>query len=295
MTNKGIELDLALTPLLNLGPVRWNFSANFAYNKNQVGTDLPGELSLGNNVYATPGKPFPNLKVSDFVRDPATGKIVVDAANGFPSKAGPLSTFGTTISPYKTGLTTSFTFKGFTLSAVADAQFGGVIYNSIGGSLMFTGIEAYSAQAGRQPFVIPNTVVQVGGKYVDNTNVLTNTAYTSGEWRFWANTWRSAGATFVNSSDYWKIREIALTYDIPKTLTRRLKVIQAASITLSGRNLFMFRAKDNIWTDPEFSTSLTNDAKTAFSNGNLSNAVGSTDYYQTPPTRIFGATLNITF
>lgn len=295
MTNKGVELDLGLTPLLNLGPVRWNLSANFTYNKNQVGTDLPSEISLGNNVYATPGMPFPNLKVSDWVRDSATGKIVVDAVNGFPSKAGPLRSFGTTVSPYRAGITTSFTWKSFTLSAVADAQFGGVIYNSIGGSLMFTGIEAYSTQAGRQPFVLPNSVVLQNGKYVDNTSVLVNTAYTSGEWRFWANTWRSAASPFVTSSDFWKIREIALTFDFPKKLTQSLRVIQGASLTLSGRNLFMFRPKDNIWTDPEFSSGITNGSISSLTNGNINNAVGTTDYYQTPPTRIFGATLNVTF
>jgi TonB-linked SusC/RagA family outer membrane protein len=297
MSNKGIELDLKLTPLLDLGPVRWNFAVNFAHNKNRVGNDLPGELNVfyaagtgtpyadgtSSAVYATPGQPYPYLKVSDFVRDSATGSIVVDANTGFPSKAGTLSAFGTTVAPTKLGLTTSFTWKGLTLSAVADAQFGGVIYNSIGGSLEFTGIDAYSAQTGRQPFVIPNSVINQGGKYVPNTSVVTNTASTSGEWRFWANTWRSVAAPFVSSSDYWKIREIALTYQLPKTLINRLKVVQAASISLSGRNLFMFRPKDNFWTDPEFSTAGTG------------NAVGTTDYYQLPPTRIYGATLNVTF
>jgi TonB-linked SusC/RagA family outer membrane protein len=283
MTNKGVELDLKLTPLLDLGPVKWNFGINYAYNKNRVGNDLPGELSLGNNVYATPGLPYPNLKVSDWVRDPATNKIVVDANTGFPSKAGPLVSYGTSVSPTKLGLSTSFTWKSLTLSAVADAQFGGVIYNAIGGSLEFTGIDWYSAQTGRQPFVLPNSVISQGGKYVPNTNVLTNTASTSGEWRFWANTWRTAQSPFVTSSDYWKIREIAITYQFPKALTQHLRIVQAASLSLSGRNLFMFRPKDNVWTDPEFST------------GGTGNAVGTTDYYQTPPTRIFGATLSVTF
>jgi len=290
MSNKGIELDLNLTPLLNLGPVKWNFGANFSYNKNRIGNDLPGELNVGydgggtSNVYATPGKAYPNLKVSDFVRDSATGQIVVSAVTGFPSKAGALSTFGTTVAPTRIGLNTSFTWKGLTLSAVADGQFGGVIYNSIGGSIEFTGIDAYSAQTGRQPFVIPNTVIQVSpGKYAPNTNVLTNTASVSGEWVFWANTWRTAGAPFVSSSDFWKIREIALTYQFSKGLLQHLKVVQGASFTLSGRNLFMFRPKDNFWTDPEFSTAGTG------------NAVGTTDYYQLPPSRIYGATLNVTF
>jgi TonB-linked SusC/RagA family outer membrane protein len=297
MSNKGVELDLRLTPLVHLGEISWNFGANFSHNKNEVGRDLPGELNIAyaagsgspysdgsaSSVYATPGKPYPWLKVSDFVRDSATHAIVVDPVTGFPSKAGPLSEFGTTVAPTRVGLNTSFTWKGFTLSAVADGQFGGVIYNAIGGSLEFTGIDAYSAQTGRQPFVLPNSVVLQGGKYVPNTNVVVNTATTNGEWRFWANTWRSAGAPFVSSSDFWKIREIALTYQFSKSLLQHVKVVQGASLSLSGRNLFMFRPKDNFWTDPEFST------------GGTGNAIGTTDYYQTPPTRIYGATLNVTF
>ena len=283
MTNKGIELDLRMTPLLDLGPVKWNFGANFAYIKNRVGEDLGGEISLGNNVYAIPGKPYPYVKTTDWTRDPE-GHIIVDANTGFPTKASPLVGFGTTVPPYKVGLTTSFTLGGWTLSAVADARFGGVIYNAIGTSLDFTGISWYTAQTGRQPFIIPNSVIsQGGGKYIPNTSVVTNTLSTNGEWRFWANTWNAVGANYVNSADFWKIREIALTYDFSKKLTDRLKVVQGASLTLSGRNLFMFRAKDNVWTDPEFSAAGT------------SNAIGTTDIFQTPPTRSFGATLNVNF
>jgi TonB-linked SusC/RagA family outer membrane protein len=279
MTNKGIELDLALTPLLNLGEVRWNMAANFAHITNEVGQDLGGEINLGNSVNAIPGLPYPYIKVTDWNRDPE-GRIIVDKVTGFPTKAAALVGLGTTVPPTKIGLTTSFTWKSLTLSAVADARFGAVVNNSIGSSLDFTGISAYSAQTGRQPFVIPNSVIDDGtGKYVLNTNVTTIDA----NWRFWANTWNQAGSNYVNSADFWKIREIALNFDFPKSWTDKLKVVQQASLTLSGRNLFMFRAKDNVWTDPEFSAAGTG------------NAVGSNDINQTPPTRIYGATLNIIF
>jgi TonB-linked SusC/RagA family outer membrane protein len=279
MTNKGIELDLILTPLLNLGPVRWNFAVNYAYTKNQVGQDLGGEISLGNSVFAIPGKAYPYVKATDWVRDP-DGHIIVDKVTGFPTKAGPLSALGTTVPPTKIGLTTSFSYKGFTLSAVADARLGAVVFNSIGSSLDFTGISWYTAQTGRQPFIIPNSVVDDGtGKLIPNTTVATIDA----NWRFWANTWNQAGSNYVNSADFWKIREISLNYDFPKKITDKLRVVQQMSLTLSGRNLFMFRAKDNVWTDPEFSAAGTG------------NAVGTNDIFQTPPTRIFGASLNVTF
>jgi len=244
-----------------------------------VGQDLGGEISLGNSVFAIPGKAYPYVKVTDWVRDDQ-GRIIVDRNTGFPTKAGPLAALGTTVPPTKLGITTQFTYKGFTLSAVADARFGALVNNSIGSSLDFTGISWYTAQTGRQPFVIPNSVIDDGtGKYIPNTSVATIDA----NWRFWANTWNQAGSNYVNSADFWKIREISLTYDFPRNIIQKLKVVQQLSLTVSGRNLWMFRAKDNIWTDPEFSAAGTG------------NAVGSNDINQTPPTRIFGATLNVIF
>ena len=279
MTNKGYELDLRLTPVLNLKNIRWNVGANFTHITNQVGMDLGGEISLGNSVYAIPGKAYPYIKTTDWVRDDQ-GRIIVDKFTGFPTKAGPLAQMGTSIPPSKLGINTSVSWKGITLSAVADGWFGAVVNNSIGSSLDFTGISAYTAQTGRQPFVIPNSVIDDGtGKYIPNTNVATIDA----NWRFWANTWNQAGSNYVNSADFWKIREIAITYDFPRSLTDKTKVIQQASISLSGRNLFMFRAKDNVWTDPEFSAAGTG------------NAIGSNDIFQTPPTRIYGITLNVIF
>jgi hypothetical protein len=62
----------------------------------------------------------------------------------------------------------------------------------------------------------------------------------------------------------------------------KLGFIKKATIGISGRNLLMFRPKSNFWTDPEFSETNHND-------------VGKTSENQTPPTRIFGANINLTF
>jgi TonB-linked SusC/RagA family outer membrane protein len=280
MTNKGIELDLRLTPFLNLGGVKWNVSANYTYNKNAVGNDLPGEISLGNSVFAIPGQPYPYLKGQDWQRDPE-GRIVVNSVDGYPIRGNGTVPFGTTVAPTRVGITSSWVYKNITLNVVADARFGGIILNDIGSDLDFTGISWYSAQTGRTPFVVPNSVYldAATNKFVPNTSIATKDANNG----FWANHWNQPDAPYVNSADYWKIREIALTYSFPKTLFKQSKGIQAVDFTINARNFFMFRPKDNVWTDPEFS------------NAGTGNAVGLTNINQTPPTRIFGATLNVTF
>jgi hypothetical protein len=56
--------------------------------------------------------------------------------------------------------------------------------------------------------------------------------------------------------------------------------VKGVNLTLSGRNLFMFLPKTNQWTDPEFSN-------------NTGNAQGVTGFEALPPTRIFGASINV--
>jgi hypothetical protein len=46
----------------------------------------------------------------------------------------------------------------------------------------------------------------------------------------------------------------------------------------------MLRPKTNVWTDPEFNTSAA-----------TTNAVGATSEQQTPPTRVYGFSVKLTF
>jgi TonB-linked SusC/RagA family outer membrane protein len=293
MQNQGIELDLKLTPLIKSHDgFRWDVGANFAYNKNTVislgyGLSyvvLPNPFATQNGVpfstVAVIGQPYAQAQTNDWMRDP-NGRIIVDGKTGMPSIDPNPRNFGTTVPPTKIGLTTSISYKGFILSAVADGRFGAVILNGLGPELDFTGVSAYSASSGRQPFVIPNSVIPEGGKYVQNTNVTAGSAV-NGANGFWASTWNQVGSNYINSADFWKLREVSLSYSIPKTAIGRLKVLKDARIGITGRNLITKRAKDNIWSDPEFSNT----------NGN---STGNTDINQLPPTKFVGFNLSLTF
>jgi len=227
------------------------------------------------------GLPYGQVKTTDWMRDPQ-GRIVIDPVSGNPISDPNQKLFGTSIPPTKIGITTSVSYKGFTLSAVADGRFGAVIYNGIGNALDFTGVSWYSTQTGRQPFIIPNTVYDDGtGKYAPNTNLSTANP-NSGAYAFWASAWNSVGSTYVNSADFWKLREVALTYNFPKKWLSSLRVVNALSAGLVGRNLIVLKAKDNVWTDPEFANT-------------SGNASGNTDLNQLPPTRFYGINVSVTF
>jgi len=280
MNNKGVELDLKFTPLINTHGFRWDVGVNFSYIKNKVVSIAPGldQVNVGGNSFAVVGKSYPQIRGSDWLRDSLSGGIIIDPLNGFPSPDPKLKNFGGTNPPLKLGLNTSLSFKGFTLTAVAEYRANAYIYNNIGIDLDFTGVSYNSAQYGRQNFVIPNSVYLSNGKYLPNTNFTTR----NGNNEFWASTWNKVASPYITSADFWKLREVSFSYEFPRRWFTTVPAIKSVNLGLVGRNLLMWRPKENIWTDPEFSNT----------NGN---GIGTTDINQTPATRTFGATLSVVF
>lgn len=282
LETRGIETDLRLTPLLQLGDFNWNVTVAYTYNTSKVLSIMEGldELPIEDVSYAIVGEQFPAIKVSDLKRDP-NGNLVVDAITGMPIKVSELKMLGHGNPNHILGLTSNWNWKGLTLSAVADYRGGNIIVNQVGADLCFTGTAWFSAQNGRQNFVIPNSVIEVGdGVYEENTSTITQTAAQ----KFWYNgDINQVLSTYTTSAAFWKIREVALTYSLPVQNIFN-GAIKEAQVGVVGRNLLMFRPVTNVWTDPEFNT-----------RGGTSNAVGYTDVYQTPPTRIIGFSVKLTF
>ena len=290
MLNKGYEADLNLTPLIRLANgLKVNVGVNFSYLNNKVLSLLPGttQLNIGGaagtkglvgNDYAIVGMAFPYLQVQDWVRDPQ-GQVVVDAVTGLPSQDPNPRAVGQLNPKYRLGLNSSVMYKGFTLSAVAEFRAGNVLFNNLPYLDEF-GLSPRSVAGGNQRFVYPNSVIQVSpGKYVPNTNVTIDDYF-----QFWGQNGYAylPPAMFVCSGDFWKIRELALSYDLPQSVVQKAKILKKATIGIVGRNLFIWRPKDNQWTDPEFSE-------------DNSNAVGQTSTYQAPPVKSYGANLTLVF
>ena len=283
LETRGIETDLKITPLVNLGPFSWNLSINYSYSTNKIISLLPGinELGIADISYAIVGQQFPSLKVSDVQRDPQ-GRIIVDPITGYPTKASATVNVGHGNPNHQLGIVSTFMYKAFSLNVVMDYRSGNMIDNQVGNALDFTGASWHSAQNGRQPFVIPNSVIlQPDGTYKVNTDVVVKSAARD----FWVNSdYHNVQSTYVTSAAFWKLREVSLTYDMPVKKLFKINFIKACQLGIVGRNLLMLRPKSNVWTDPEFNTQ-----------GGTSNAVGYTTEDQTPPTRVLGFQLKLTF
>ncbi len=301
MLVKGLEFDFNITPISTPSGLKVSFGANYTnqlVNKplsiytSATGDKLNSIQVLDNGVnpfnnnptgnqlnsYAIVGSPYPTLQTTDWFRDPQ-GRVIVDAVTGLPNRNPALIPLGQTNPKHRLGLTSNASYKGFSLSVLFDYRAGNVIFNQLGSDVEFGGLGYQSATAGRQKFVYPNSVIQnADGSFTPNTNITTN----DGNINFWTSKYSTAGANYVTSAAFWKLREIAIGYQVPKSILEMTKVIKAARISLTGRNLFMWRPKSNQWTDPEFS-------------GDNSNSVGTTTAFQNPPTRIYGVNATLTF
>jgi TonB-linked SusC/RagA family outer membrane protein len=290
LETKGIETDLRFTPVLQLGKFDWSLSLNYSYTRSKVLSIMEGlnelfiydplNTSVPSSSYAVIGEQYPSIKVTDVKRDPE-GRIIVNPTTGMPIKDTKISTVGHGNPNHIFGINNTFKYKGLTLNAVAEYRSGNVIFYRAGRDLDFTGVSWHSAQNGRQPFVIPNSVIEnADGTYTENTDIVVTDAGRT----LWTNSdYISVDRTYVVSAAFWKLREVSLSYDIPTS--KILKgFIKQAQVGLVGRNLLMYVPKTNTWGDPEFNNQ----------NGN-SNAVGYTTVDQTPPTRVYGFKVNLTF
>jgi TonB-linked SusC/RagA family outer membrane protein len=278
-TNKGLELDLKLTPLVKIGKFNVDFKANYTYQENKVNKLLDGvdELGIGNGNYIIKGAPAYTFKLTDYVRD-SLGRVIVSSKTGLPTQNNVVTRFGQTLPKHLLGLSLNVGYKGLNLSAVADYRTGNQIYSGIGPDMDFSGQSYRSAGNNRQPFVFPNSSYDDGsGKYVANTSV-----YTTGGYNFWSQSINTAvNSNYISSGAFWKLRELALSYALPASIFTG-KGLKGMTVSITGRNLVTWLPKSNEWTDPEFSNT-------------TGNAQGVNDRNNTPPTRIFGANVTLQF
>lgn len=282
----GEELGVNLNDIVKTATgFSWSVGGNVSFQQSKVlslyGGNKDFQVRYGNgggsSDHAVVGQPYPVLEVNDLVRDPATGKVIVNSS-GYPTLDPATKIVGQATPKVILGLNTTLKYKNLSLTAVGDYRGGNQFYAFLGQQLDFTGASQHTAQNGRQSFLFPNSEVSVNGKLVPNTTQYVR----DGNIGFWVGSdYTAAGTSYIISGDVWKIRTVSLTYDFSNWI-RRTKFVKAASFSVYGNDLFMFRPSQNVWTDPEF-------------NVDNSNAAGITDYNQLPPTRKIGASLDLTF
>jgi len=297
--NYGVEMDLDLTPLIKIGKGRIDFRINATYNDNKV-THTLGDVPVivgGSNGFiqnsvssptinniAVVGSPAFGFQMTDYLRDSATGKVIVDRTTGMPTQSPGLVVRGRSLPLWVIGITPTYTIGDFSIRMTWDYKGGHNFFSGLGSDEDFAGISARSGEYGRQRFVFPNSVVETApgsGKYEANTNIQVQ----DGNSNFWTSAKaNSAIATnYFASADAIRLREVNISYSLPNRWFGNVKAIKRITISAVGKNLLLFVPKSNQWGDPEFNYSATG------------NTFGLASSFQAPAGRLFGGSLTVQF
>ncbi len=284
--SRGVELTAHYNVVRNRD---WNVTVggNWSYLDNKVNFLKVGldKLQLGGESYALPGYAFPVIMGFDYNRDDA-GHVIVDHITGLPTKTATIVNLGSAVAKNKGGFDASVSYKNFNFSVLVEYRLGYKIYNSMGPELDWSGNGYRTAVYNRESFIYPNSVYEdpaKPGTYITNNDVaIANGNGNNGFWTDGIN--RDVTSNYVTSGNFWKLREASLSYNLPKSVLDKTKFIKGVTFSVQGRNLFLKMAKDNLYTDPEYSNA-----------GSDSNAIGVTSLNSAPPSRFYGGTVTVRF
>lgn len=288
--NRGVELVVSGTPV-KLKDFAWDVTWNFTKNWSKVISlpeELGGESSIygltgGTGLYAKVGEELGVFKAYVPLRDPATGKVVVDN-QGLPVRDPKQQIVGSMNYKYTMGINNTFTYKSVSLSVDVDIRQGGKMFSRTKNVTYFTGNAMQTAYNSRNPWIIPNTVVQNGtdaqGKpvYVDNTTPLNATSI----YKFWDDGGLEMGAGDLIDKSYIKLRAITLSWTLPKKWLANT-FLTDVRLSAFGNNLFLWTPAENTFVDPEL-TSFGNDLR-----GNFG------EWSANPSSRKFGFNVSVKF
>jgi hypothetical protein len=148
--------------------------------------------------------------------------------------------------------------------------------------MQFTGNGDITTYNSRRPFVIPKSVqVAADGSYVENSAQikLSNSSYQD---YYDAYGMGQGGLFYMVDRTYAKMRNITLSYDLPKKWLKHI-FLSSVSVSVFVNNAFVWTAKDNLYIDPDSSTTGTD----------LEGTFG--ELYVNPACRIYGFNINITY
>ncbi len=313
--NKGVELLLTANPIRTAGGFNWDIAFNFARNQNKVvALDDEGKLEalrLGESrqrntfVEARIGQPYGAIVGRPYLRNDA-GQIVYNA-NGIPV-AGDLEILGVGVPDWTGGLTNTFSYKGFTLSALLDMRFGAELHSMTNLTMYGTGKHintlekgadhpdanhpsyddddarmgwARSEQERNAAGVSEDEWDPTGGVYVSGVNEDGEAfARFVDPQIYYGNLSSTISEEFIYSADFVMLRQATLSYTLPQSLVENTP-FQNVTLSLVGRNLFyLFKDVPNV--DPE----------AAYNTGNGGQGL---EYATIPTSRSFGLNLNLRF
>jgi TonB-linked SusC/RagA family outer membrane protein len=250
MENKGFEVQFTVSPI-RTSAFNWDVSFNFARNRNKVVSLAPGLenyliASWGPSVNAFVGEPYGTI-IAETIKLDDQGRQLVDENGYFVINRN--QRVGSVLADFTGGLMNSFSYKGFSLSALIDFQKGGNIYSvtnrygSYSGLLSNTVGNNDRGVAQRDP-VSAGGGIRAEGVLADGSE---NQTYLESV-DYWG-TLRNYRDEYIYDASFIKLREVNFGYAIPAKFLSSTP-FKNARVAFVGRNLaILFKNIPNV--DPE--------------------------------------------
>ncbi|WP_417371071.1 SusC/RagA family TonB-linked outer membrane protein [Gelidibacter japonicus] len=271
--NRGIEIMLNATPI-KTNDFSWNLNVNFSTNKNEVVSIKEGieNIFLESNygyagssasqvLYA--GEAYGNILGRSYARyydNPADADaLTLDKSrplligdDGFPIINTTQKILGNSTPDWMMNIGNEVSYKNFTLGFNFDFRQGFEKFNNLDNFFSAFGIAPYTENRdqtivfeGVKADGTPNTTPVYLGQGIgpDGKN------YGDGYYRI---KHRASTENFIQDASWIRLKNVRLTYDLPKSLLDRT-VITNASLTATGTNLWL--KTDYTGFDPEASES----------------------------------------
>ncbi|MBP5478876.1 MAG: SusC/RagA family TonB-linked outer membrane protein [Bacteroidaceae bacterium] len=288
--NRGIELLVSGTPIKIGNIFQWDVRVNFTKNKSLV-LALPEELGGESQIYGFQGgtglwaiqgkelgiyKAYTSKKTDD-------GKVIVNG-DGLPVTTDDVVEIGSMNHKYALGFGTSVRYKDITFSADFDYRKGGLMFSRTRNISNFTGNSIETAYNHRNPWIVPNSVVEAGTDangnvvYAENTTALTQ----KNIYNYWNNGGIDMDAGDLVDKTYLKLRSVSIAWSLPKKWLAQT-FLSEVHVSAFGSNLFIWTPKSNTYIDPELTT-FGNDLQ-----GNFG------EYSANPSSRKFGFNVQVKF
>ena len=273
LKNEGFEATVNIVPVRTEN-FSWDLTWNYAKNNNVLEELYDGVNSLeltrapfNVRLMAIKGMKYGQIMGTDYERD-AKGNRIIDS-NGLYKATADLRPLGSVLADYNMGIGNSFRYKNFRLNVLFDIQKGGVYYSTTHMFGMYSGMLEESAANGiRENGLVLEGVKEDGS--INDTNV------DAIEWAKAHQT--SVDAQNVFDASYIKLRNVSLSYDLPKNW---VGPFSGVTVSMYGQNLFTW-GLDWDGMDPEMAS---------YGSGNIQAIEGAS----LPSTRTYGMNVKFKF
>ncbi|WP_340105961.1 SusC/RagA family TonB-linked outer membrane protein [Rhodohalobacter sp. 8-1] len=245
--NDGFELMIEASPIVG-SEFQWNIAFNYGKNNNEVVELIEGidrfQLGSARNVavYADPGQPYGAIYTTTarYLRDD-NGNRLIDQS-GLPIRESGEFLIGNAMPDWTGGISNTFNYKNFSLSALVDIQKGGDIFSISNMYEAIYGTTKATTEGRDGSYVAEGVSATPDGNGGWTSTGQANTVQVRAE-DYWNRVAPEEGSAvteeFLNDGTYVKMRELRLGYEIPTSLTQSIGM-NRLRVAVIGKNLFYF-------------------------------------------------------